>query len=355
MAQYFRPTSTSMYDTNAQNPVSFNNTMELFTKEVLAYFYKKNIFRDLIKKRDIPKGTISAVFEVSGTAKPGRIFKPGDVLEHRGVPHARKTITIDGLVTAEDFIFKLDNWLAYWDVRSEHAEALGKQLAAAVDRNIFASILKAAKQTTALVKNPDGTTRTLPNKILTMSSATKVSDIDTEDEIIEFFRLVRKARTTFRKMNMYDNELYLAISPAMYEKLFEYLPLIDKDYNGNGSISEGKLGKLFGFNIVESNVWFEGSNGDLGEVGATESATIGEDWSDDGGNDHTITVADAGLFGVIFAKEAAAMVNLQDVSVETEYTSKEKGTYISADLAAGFDSLRPEAAIAIMGNGGSIS
>lgn len=361
MAELFRPISPDK-QTLGQVPTNRDNLKDLFTLEVLAYFYKRNVFRPLLRTRDLPEGNKSAVFEVSGKASKGVLFRPGDTLDKKGVPHARKIINIDGLVVASDWIFKLDDWLAHWDVRNEHAQALGVQLAEAVDRNLFASVLKAAATDKALVKNPDGTEKILSGKVINMpdtSDIVKVSDIDSKDDVILFFEAVRKARTTFRKMNVYDQELYLTISPSMYEKLFNYLDLISADYRGSGSIAEGELPRLFGFNIVESNVFYEGEgdDNDLGELYTdTEpaSATIGEDWSGDGGMNHKVTVNGGGLLAVAFTRDAAAMVNLKDIYVEEDYDIKEKGTYITADLAAGFDSLRPECAIAIMGNGGSL-
>lgn len=366
----FRPISSDKQTLLGQVPPNRDNLKDLFTLEVLSYFYKKNVFRPLLRTRDIPEGNKSAVFEVSGKAAKGVLFKPGDTLDKKGVPHARKIINIDGLVVASAWIFKLDDWLAYWDVRHEHAQALGVQLAEAVDRNLFASVLKAAATDKALVKNPDGTEKTLSGKVINMpdsSDIVKVSDIDSKDDVILFFEAVRKARTTFRKMNVYDQELYLAISPSMYEKLFNYLDLISADYKGSGSIAEGELPRLFGFNIVESNVFYEGEDGDdndLGELytvpGDTntepeyKTATIGEDWSGDGGINHKVTVKGGGLLAVAFTRDAAAMVNLKDIYVEEDYDIKEKATYITADLAAGFDSFRPECAIAIMGKGGSL-
>lgn len=361
MAELFRPISPDK-QTLGQAPTNRDNLKDLFTLEVLSYFYKKNVFRPLLRTRDIPEGNKSAVFEVSGKAAKGVLFRPGDTLDKKGVPHARKIINIDGLVVASDWIFKLDDWLAHWDVRKEHAEALGVQLAEAVDRNLFASVLKAAATNKALVKNPDGTEKILSGKVINMpdtSSIEKVSDIESKDEVILFFEAVRKARTTFRKMNVYDQELYLAISPSMYEKLFNYLDLISADYKGSGSIAEGELPRLFGFNIVESNVFYEGEgdDNDLGELYTDTgpvTATIGEDWSGDGGTNHKVTVKGGGLLAVAFTRDAAAMVNLKDIYVEEDYDIKEKATYITADLAAGFDSLRPECAIAIMGKGGSL-
>lgn len=361
MAELFRPISPDK-QTLGQVPTNRDNLKDLFTLEVLAYFYKRNVFRPLLRTRDLPEGNKSAVFEVSGKASKGVLFRPGDTLDKKGVPHARKIINIDGLVVASDWIFKLDDWLAHWDVRNEHAQALGVQLAEAVDRNLFASVLKAAATDKALVKNPDGTEKILSGKVINMpdtSDIVKVSDIDSKDDVILFFEAVRKARTTFRKMNVYDQELYLTISPSMYEKLFNYLDLISADYRGSGSIAEGELPRLFGFNIVESNVFYEGEgdDNDLGELYTdteSASATIGEDWSGDGGMNHKVTVNGGGLLAVAFTRDAAAMVNLKDIYVEEDYDIKEKGTYITADLAAGFDSLRPECAIAIMGNGGSL-
>lgn len=361
MANLFRPISPDI-QTIGSVPTDRNNLKDLFTLEVLSYFYKKNIFRPLLRYRDIPDGNKSAVFEVSGKAQPGVLFKPGDTLDKKGVPHARKIINIDGLVVANDWIFKLDDWLAYWDVRNEHAEALGVQLAEAVDRNLFASILKAAKTTVGLVKNPDGTQHNLPPKVINMpdaSNVVKVSDITDASKVQAFFAAVRQARTLFRKMNVYDQELYLAISPSMFEKLFNFLDLISADYKGAGSVAEGSLPRLFGFNIVESNVFYEGKPGvgsvtDLGELYTAQTATIGEDWSGDGGVNHKVTVSGGGLLAVAFTRDAAAMVNLKDIHVEDDYDIKEKATYITADLAAGFDSLRPECAIAIMGKGGTL-
>ncbi len=120
----FRPISPDI-QTLGQKPTNRNNLKDLFTLEILSYFYKKNIFRPLLRTRDIPEGNKSAVFEVSGKAAKGVLFRPGDTLDKKGVPHARKIINIDGLVVASDWIFKLDDWLAHWDVRNEHAQALG--------------------------------------------------------------------------------------------------------------------------------------------------------------------------------------------------------------------------------------
>ena len=363
MAALFRPISPD--EQTLGSTTNRDNLKDLFTLEILSYFYKKNIFRPLLRTRDIPEGNKSAVFEVSGKAAKGVLFKPGDTLDKKGVPHARKIINIDGLVVASAWIFKLDDWLAHWDVRKEYAEALGVQLAEAVDRNLFACILKAAATNKALVKDPDdGTEKTLSGKVINMpdtSNIVKVSDINSKEKVILFFEAVRKARTTFRKMNVYDQELYLAISPSMYEKLFNYLDLISADYKGSGSIAEGELPRLFGFNIVESNVFYEGEGDDtdLGELytdtnTGPASATIGENWSGDGGINHEVTVKGGGLLAVAFTRDAAAMVNLKDIYVEEDYDIKEKATYITADLAAGFDSFRPECAIAIMGKGGSL-
>ena len=351
MATFYRPTSTTQYveGSTTYSKSDLDNTMDLFTKELLAYFYKENLFSKLVRRREVPQGNLSAVFEVSGKAQAPRLFKPGDTLSHKGVYHTRKNVQLDGLIVAEAWEFKYDKWLSYWDVRQEHAQALAQQMAQAIDKNIFASILKAAAADTNLVGEA------LNKPTLAMASVTKVSEIDTETEVKEFFSLVRKARTALKKMHVPDSEIYLAISPDMYEKLFLYLDLINKDFKGDGSIADGTLGRIFGINIVETSAFYEASNGDLGELGDTESATIGDDWSADGGLNHTITVADGGILGLVFTKNAAAFAVGQDIGVESEYLSTEKATYISADMIVGFDSLRPECALAITGAGASIT
>jgi len=327
------------YSRPGQN-LNGSDPRELFYKkfagEVLAEYEQKNVFANLIWTRTINSGK-SAGFPLIKDAGDPYLFRPGvDELTGSKLEQTEKVINIDGLIIADTIVAEIDEWMNEFEIRSKYAKKLAYSMAKNVDYNIAAVLLKATQDSAA-------------SDDITVTGADFASV-----EASDLVDAIANAAQILDENNVDDSERYLAVAPAVYFKLFKYLSAIDKDYGGQGSIATGKIIELFGFNIVKTNT--------LKPLVVPTSAgvTIGNDYSAEGGTDHRVTVAgadanDPGVLGLAFVPEAAAMLKLRDLMVETQYDIRRQGNWLVTKMAVGFGYLRPEATVLIKGENATIS
>lgn len=307
-----------------------------FAGEVLAAYEQKNIFANLIWTRSIDKGK-SAAFPLIKDAGDPSLFIPGNELSGAAIQQTEIEIPIDGLVLAHTFVPNIDEWMNEFDVRSKYAAKLGYSMAKNVDVNVAAELIKSATSGSNVISLP--------------TQAATVKDVN----VNELVAAIWEAAQTLDENNVDDSERYLAVSPAVYYKMFNYLSAIDKDYAGKGSIATGQILEFAGFKIVKSNTLKTVT--DIADAG---SAILGSNYSAEGGNDHRVTVTEtalgsAGILAVAFAPEAAAMVKLRDLMVESDYDIRRQGEWLVTKMAAGFGALRPEAAVIIKDSAAAIA
>ena len=101
---------------------------------------------------------------------------------------------------------------------------------------------------------------------------------------------------------------YCAVSPAVYYNLIQATTVINRDWGGSGSYSDGKVLKVAGINIVPTN--------NLPSTNITSGVAQGSSTNFAGNFTNTV--------GCVWQKNAVGTVKLMDLSTEMEYQIKDK-------------------------------
>lgn len=284
--------------------------LKVFAGEVLTAFEENNVFLPLTRVRTISSGK-SAQFPASGKIAASEYHTPGNEILGQAVKHAEKVITIDDLLISHAFLSNIEEAKNHYDVRSVYSTQIGRELAKAMDVNIARCLVKAARQS-AIVTGENG------GSVITNAAAASDGEV--------LASLIFQAAQYFDEKDIPSADRYFACKPAIYNLLAQTTKVLNKDWGGAGSYSDGKVIKVADITIVKSN-----------HVPATNVATGPTKYQ----GDFSTTV------GVAFTPDAAGTVKLLDLSMESEYDIRRQGTLMVGKYACGHDWLRPDCAVEI--------
>lgn len=284
--------------------------LKVFAGEVLTAFEEANIFMALTSVRTISSGK-SAQFPASGKIAASEYHTPGNEILGQVINHAEKVITIDDMLISHAFLSNIEEAKNHYDVRSVYSTQIGRELAKAMDVNIARCLILAARQT-AIVTGEYG------GSVLTNAAA------ETDGEVLA--SLIFDAAQKFDEKDIPNMERYCALRPAQYNLLAQTTKVLNKDWGGSGSYSDGKVIKVADVTIVKSN--------HVPSTNVTSGPTKYR------GNFSTTV-------GVVFAKPAVGTVKLMDLSMESQYDIRRQGTLMVGKYAVGHDWLRPDCAVEI--------
>ena len=221
-----------------------------------------------------------------------------------------KVISVDGLLLNSFFVNNLDEAMSHFDVRSIYAKEAGIELGTQWDKNVLQQALLGARSA-ALVSGGNGGT-VLTNASYGTSAATLGSGLfDAAEQLDE--------------NNVPENDRYMYVRPAQYYLMAETTDLINRDWGGSGTYSEGEVMKVAGIHILKTN--------NLPITNLVQG---------------TITTHDVNASttkGIVMSKSAVATVKLLNLAVETEYAIINQGWWIVAKYAMGHGFIRPEACV----------
>lgn len=284
--------------------------LKVFSGEILTAFEESNIFLPLTRVRTISNGK-SAQFPASGKIATSEYHTPGNEITGQAVKHNEKVITIDDLLISHAFLSNIEEAKNHYDVRSIYSMQIGRELARAMDVNIARCLVLAARAS-ALVSGENG------GSVLTNAAAA------TDGEVLA--SLLFQVAQTFDEKDIPSDQRYFACKPAIYNLLAQTTKVLNKDWGGQGSYSDGKVIKVADITIVKSN-----------HVPSSNVATGPSKYQ---GNFSTTV-------GVAFTPDAAGTVKLLDLSVESAYDIRRQGTLIVGKYACGHDYLRPDCSVEI--------
>lgn len=320
----------------ADGSAEYDLFLKVFSGEVLSTFQESNRFMDKHMVRTITSGK-SAQFPVLGTAGT-KYHTPGDSLIESasgayisGVLANEKVINIDQFLTSNVMIADADELMNHYDVRSEYASAIGRALAKQMDTNIISSVYGAAATAATLTGGNAGTQ---------LVSAAETSAITGALLISAAF----DAAQALDEHDVPQEDRFMAVRPAEYYKLIEAsgsgTSLVNRDFTAsNGSIADGSVLRVAGFEIVMSN------NIPAAADTGTPDAGIRNDVHGATGKGYTNAVEWDELHALFFHKSAVGTVKLADLSVESEYQLERLSTLFVAKYMCGHGVLRPEAAV----------
>ena len=132
----------------------YATALKLFSGEVFNAFNDATIFKGLVRNYSL-RGGKSKQFLFSGKLSAGYHTPGQPILGDDGLKSNEKTIVMDDLLVASQFVYDLDEILAQWNTRSEISKQIGEALALHYDERI-ARVVAAASTQAAPVTGQDG-------------------------------------------------------------------------------------------------------------------------------------------------------------------------------------------------------
>lgn len=297
--------------------------LKVFSGETLAAFQRTSVTTGRIMERTISAGK-SAQFPVFGRTK-AHYLKAGQNLDdmRENIEQGERIIKIDGLLTADTLIFDLDEFIAHYDFRSPYAAELGNALAISHDASVLAELAKEALNTTENVSgNGVGgvITTTLDSGTVGINKQTGLA----------IYQILLEAKSKMSKNYIPAEDRTAYLDPDYHSALASALDFLNRDYGASGTILEGNIIRLAGFDIVECPHITRGGD-DNSNVMQGEGHIFPTDYADK----HPIIIAH---------KTAAGVLRLKNMSMESGRRMEYQADQIIAKMAVGIGGLRPESA-----------
>lgn len=285
------------------------NFVKVATGEVITAFARTTEFADKHMTRNIKEGK-SASFPVTGRTNGARYHTPGTQVLGTVFKGNERVITIDDLLLTDAFVANIDEAMNHFEVRGEITKQMGEELAQAYDQNVARVGVLAARSAAVVDGLPGG------------SALTNAAFLTDSDVLAAAFFT---AAATFDEKFVPASERYGFVKPVQYYALAQNTKVINKDWDGKGSYSDGKVVKIADIPLVKTANLPNGTNVTTGPAAYQ--------------GDFTNTAA------LIMHKGAVGTVKLLDLAMETEYMVSRQGTLMVAKYAVGHGKLRPECAI----------
>jgi hypothetical protein len=333
--------------------------LKLFSGEMFKGFQNNAIARDLIQKRTLKNGkSLQFIYTGRTTAE---YHTPGNSIlgnTDGAPPVAEKTITCDDLLVSSAFVYKLDEVLSHYDLRSEISRKIGYALAEKYDRLIFRSIARGARQVHPITKagfvEPGGTQ-------IRVGTTANQSDAFNATALVSAF--YDAAAALDEKGVSMDGRVGV-LNPRQYYSLIQAIGsngLINRDEQGDALQNGNGIIEIAGIKVYKSmNIPFLGKYGTAygGTTGVTSPTNTGSfiapsieaATANDTGikNEYGGAAAFNTSCGLIFQREAAGCV--EAIGPQVQVTSGDvsviyQGDVILGRLAMGADYLNPAAAV----------
>lgn len=297
--------------------------LKIFAGEVITAFERSAVATNRHMTRTIQSGK-SAQFPVFGRAAAAYL-KPGKSLDdiRTNIPGMERLITIDGLLTTSQMITDIDDALSHFDVRSEYSKQMGEALAIAADAAVLAEI---AKEAVADTENLTGLGS--PGVVTKTLAAGELVDIN-EATGKAITQLLLEAAATFDVNRVPLTERVAYLDPTFHAALVASMNAINRDFGGVGTIVEGRVARLCGFDIVSCPHITAG--------GADNANVLA-------GAGHVFPAAYAAKKPIVIAhRTSVGTLKLKDLGFERARRAEYQADMLVAKYAMGHGGLRPEA------------
>lgn len=285
--------------------------LKMFSGETLKTFQETNVMREYHKIRSIASGK-SAQFVYFGKTTAA-YHTPGVEMLGNAIGQAERTILIDGLLVANVSVANIDEAMSHYDVRSEYASLLGRALALKYDKQCLIVGVLAARGATTITGNSGGS-------VLTNAA------FDTNGEVLADG--IFDAAQALDEKDVPQEDRFFFVLPKHYWLMARSTKVLNRDWGGKGSYSDGRGLMVAGVKVVMTNNL-------PNSVVAADSPAPANTYS----GTFTNTV------GLLMHKEAIGTVTLADLAVEKEYSVRHQATIMVAKIACGHGIVRPECAV----------
>mgnify|MGYP003109246123 FL=1 len=310
--------------TGANYATKYATAIKVFSGEVFNAFNSSSIFRGLVRSYDM-RGQKAKQFLLTGKLSAGYHVPGTPILGDAGLKSNEKTIVMDDLLVASQFVYDLDEILSQWSARSEISKQIGEALATHYDQRIARVLTNASAEASAVTGEPGGFRVQLGAN----------NEYNAQALVDGFF----EAASVLDERNAPQEGRVAVLNPRQYHSLVSSVDtgILNRDLGSTqGSLNSGEgLYSIAGISIRKSN--------NLPFLAGTVAAVTGENNTYNG--DFTNTC------GLLFHREAAGVVQSIAPSIETtsgSFRVQYQGDLIVGKLAMGCGSLRTSVAGAFL-------
>jgi len=289
------------------------NFLKVFSGEVLTAFETANVTLDRHTIRTISSGK-SASFPATWKVKAG-YHTPGAELVGQKSNVGERIINIDDILVADIFLDDLDQAMTHFEVRAEYSKQAGIVLANTWDANVFRTGILAARASATVTGGVGGSSLTSATTLYRTSATDLAAGIYSAIQAMD------------EKDIPETDEKFTYVKPAQYYLLAQSKDILNRDWGGSGSYSDGKVLRIAGSPIVKTN-----------QLPVTDTTGVPEVLAKYQG-DFSKTAA------LVMTKAAVGTVKLMDLATRIDYDPRRLGDLIVAKYAIGTGILRPECSV----------
>lgn len=237
---------------------------------------------------------------------------PGSDLSDKGqqIKHDAFDILVDPMLISHLYLDEIDNAMNHFELKNHYAGKLGEALAEAMDANIAQCVALAARHAARV---PDG------------FGGTQLLDANMATDAEVLFKSLYDAKVVLDQKNVPTAGRIAAMRPEYAAMLAFNFDTINSLYGGVGSVKEGEVLRIAGFDILPAN--------DVPSANITN--TINHKYD----GDFSKTVA------LCFTDEAVGTVQLKGLTAETAWDHNRQAHFLAAKFCMGHGILRPECAV----------
>lgn len=241
-----------------------DSTLALFkdryVPELLAFRDSKCVMDDKVQRKSLTSGK-STTFPLLGRTTTSH-HTPGDLIAGNAIAQAETKIEIDYPLIASVFVTEEDKAFNEMLLDGAYTQRLGSAMGKTEDQYRIRQACLAARASNDLTSEVGG------------SVINNVDDTTGEG----IYEAIKAGVQVFREKDV-DEDIFCLLDWARWNILFEYLPLINSDYKGQGNIAEGTLTKVAGANLLCSNnveygTAITGTHQDRYNVDMTDTAAL---------------------------------------------------------------------------------
>lgn len=298
----------------------YATALTLFSGEVFTAFNAASIFKGLVRNYTL-RGGKSKQFLLTGKLAAGYHTPGQPILGDAALKANEKTILMDDLLVASQFVYDLDEVLSQYNQRSEISKQIGEALAKHYDERIARTLDIASREASVVTGEPGGFEVAIGSG----------NEYNAQAIVDGFF----EAAAVLDERNAPQEGRVAVLNPRQYYSLISSVDtnILNRELgNTQGDLNSGKgLYSIAGIRIYKSN--------NLPFMAAYNTAVTGEN------NDYAD--ANATCAGLIFHREAAGVVEAIGPSIETtsgDFHVQYQGDLIVGKLAMGVGSLRTSVA-----------
>lgn len=319
-------------DANTTDAEKLALALKVFSGETLTAFTQTSVTTGRVLERTITSGK-SAQFPIFGRTS-AQYLKAGQSLDDKrqNIKQGERDIVIDGLLTADTLIFDLDEFIAHYDFRSPYAAELGNALALAHDGAVLAEMAKIATDTN---ENVTGTTGKeagtgLGGIVYGGAMASGETYGINKETGLRVYNLLLQIKSKMAKNYVPVQGRTAYLDPDDFSALSAALDLLNSQYGANGTILEGNVMRLAGFDVIECAHLKRGGD---------DAANVMQ------GSGHVFPTALSTKHCFLAVHQSAVgVLRLKNLSMETGRRIDYQADQIVAKMAVGVGGLRPEAA-----------